>query len=187
MWAVGLAASEPHRELRLRLLACQLLGVDLGRAQLAELLAGQRHPGRLRDPAPVRVAAEQRRLDQRRVGDRPRDPLRLLLGRPPRSTSTLPTRVAPSPSATTSSASCSSTASRRPSGIGRPADPVACSRTVSLVLIWPSTVIRSKDVAVASRRVAIGVGDARRRSARSRAGSRSRAPSSRRPLPAPRP
>ena len=56
----------------------EVLGVDLGRAELVELLAGERHPGRLRDPAPVRVASEERRLHQRRVGDRACDPLGLL-------------------------------------------------------------------------------------------------------------
>ena len=73
-------------------------------------------------------------------------------------TSTRPTRSAPSPSATTSSASCSRTESRRPSGRGFPAAPVAWRRTVSLVLIWPSTVIRSNEPATARRSAASGSG-----------------------------
>ena len=67
------------------------------------------------------IAAEERRLDQRRVGDRAGDPLRLLARSAAPRASTRPTRVAPSPSATISSASCSSTASSRPSGSGSPA------------------------------------------------------------------
>ncbi len=47
-------------------------------------------------------------------------------------------------------------ASSRPSGSGAPAAPVACSSTVSLVLIWPSTVIRSKEASLAARRAASG-------------------------------
>ena len=43
--------------------------------------ARQRRADRLRDPPPVGVAAEQRRLDERRVGDRARDPLDRLLRR----------------------------------------------------------------------------------------------------------
>ena len=73
-------------------------------------------PGRLGDPAPVGVAAVERGLDQRRVGDRPRDPLGLLAPTRASATSTRPTRVAPSPSATISSASWSRTASSRPVG-----------------------------------------------------------------------
>ena len=64
---------------------------------------------------------------------------------PPRSPRPGAIRVAPSPSATTSSASWSSAASSRPSGSGSPEAPLACSTTVSLVLIWPSTVIRSNE------------------------------------------
>ena len=71
-------------------------------------------------------------------------------------TAARPTRVAPSPSATISRASCKSTASSRPRGKTAPEDPVAWSSTVSLVLIWPSTVIRSIDSARAVRRVASG-------------------------------
>ena len=77
-------------------------------------------PGRLGDPAPVGVAAVERGLDERRVGDRPRDPLGLLVARGLARPRARPTRVAPSPSATISSASCSSTASSSPSGSGAP-------------------------------------------------------------------
>ena len=155
-------------------------------AELVELLAGERHPGRLRDPAPVRVAAVERRLDQRRVGDRARDPLGLASPAAAPRPRPAPTRVAPSPSATISSASCSSTASSSPSGSGAPAAPVACSSTVSLVLIWPST--RDPLERAADRRAAARPPGRRppRRSARSRASSRSRAASSRPPWPGPR-
>ena len=46
--------------------------------ELLDLLAGERHPGRLGDPAPVRVVPEQRGLDQWRVGDRAGGQLGLL-------------------------------------------------------------------------------------------------------------
>jgi hypothetical protein len=72
-----LAAAEADADLGLRLLAAELGGVDRAGADLLQVLAGQGRTGRLGDPAPVGVAAEQRRLDQRRVGDRPRDPLGL--------------------------------------------------------------------------------------------------------------
>ena len=72
------------------------------------------------------------------------------------STSTRATRAAPSPSRMISIASCSRTASSSPAGSGAPAAPVACRSTVSLVLIWPSTVIRSKEASTAARRAASG-------------------------------
>ena len=154
--------------------AAELLGVDLVGAQLPELLARQGHARSLGDPPPVGVAAVERGLDERRVGDRPRDPLGLLGSTPRPRTSIRPTRVAPSPSATTSSANWSRTASRSPSGSGRPEDPVAWSRTVSLVLIWPSTVIRSNEPPDGRPQAAVGIGQTGRPSGRSRAWSRSR-------------
>ncbi len=64
--------------------------------------------------------------------------------------------MTPSPSATTSSASCKSTASSSPSGSGAPEAPVACRSRVSLVLICPSTVIRSKEASQAARSATSG-------------------------------
>ena len=64
----------------------------------------QRGADRLRDPAPVRVPAVQRGLDQRRVRDRARRRCPRRPSSPPRTT-TRPIRLEPSPSRTMSSAS----------------------------------------------------------------------------------
>ena len=72
--------------------------------------AGQRHADGLHDAPPVGVAAVQRGLDQRRVGDRARGAPRRSSPWPPRTT-TRPMRLAPSPSRTMSSASWRSSAS----------------------------------------------------------------------------
>ena len=159
MCAAATPRPSAHSQARLGSVSAELLGVDRVGAELVELLARERHPGRLRDPAPVRVAAVERGLDQRRVGDRAGDPLGLVLGSPPRRPRSAPPCVAPSPSATISSASCSRIASSRPSGSGAPAAPVACSSTVSLVLIWPSTVIRSNEPLDGGAQRRLGVGD----------------------------
>src|SRR4051794_16716810 len=71
----AVATAEADRELGLSLLARQLSGIDSGRAELLELFARQGHPGGLGDAPPIRIAAVQRRLYERRVGYRPRDPL----------------------------------------------------------------------------------------------------------------
>ena len=113
-----LAAAEPQADLRLGdVLAAQLGGVDRVGADLLQVLAGQRHAGRLGDPAPVGVAAEQRRLDQRRVGDRARDPLGLG-GRGGLGDLDPADPDGALAVGTISIASCSSTASSRPSGSG---------------------------------------------------------------------
>ena len=120
----AVAALQAQRDLRLGRVGGELVGLDRLGAQLGEVGPGQRDPGRLDDPAPVGVAPVERGLT--------RGELAIALAVRSASsasaapvTSILPTRVAPSPSATTSSASCSRTASSSPGGSGRPAVPLA--------------------------------------------------------------
>ena len=116
-------------------------------------------PGGLRDPAPVRVAAVERRLDQRRVGDRPRDPLGLVVvGRPGHLDPPDPGRaLAVGDDLERELQQDRVEQARR--AAAAPAAPLACSSTVSLVLIWPSTVIRSNEPATARAQRRVGIVD----------------------------
>ena len=105
----------------------------------------QRGADRLDDPAPVRVAAVQRGLDERRVGDR-----RARRGRrlsPSPRTTTRPTRRAPSPSRTTSSASWRSTLSST--------SPKRCSSSLSGRDLHPGGAGCHQDHGVARRQLAV--------------------------------
>ena len=137
-------------------------------------------PGRC---APVRVASVERGLHQRRVRDRTRDALGLVAR----------CRLAHLDPADPGRAlavghhlegELEQDGVEQAGGGATPASPVACSSTVSLVLICPSTVIRSNEPATAARSAASGRRSARR-SARSRASSRTRARSCPRPSPVP--
>ena len=109
---------------------------------------------RLGDPAPVRVAAVQRGLHQRRVGDRRAPRASTCSSWPPRTT-TRPTRVgalavghdrAARAGAAARPAPRRSAARRRVSGSTRtPLAPEAMRITVSLVESWPSTETRSNE------------------------------------------
>jgi len=69
-----------HRISAIRNRRGEVVGLDHVGSEFADVVACERHAGRLGDPAPVGIAAEQRRLHQRRVGDRAGDPLGLDLG-----------------------------------------------------------------------------------------------------------
>ena len=77
----GVAPAEPEADVGLGGVGAELGGVDRIGADLVEVGARQRRARGLGDPAPVGIAAVEGGLDQRRVGDRPRDPLGLAPGR----------------------------------------------------------------------------------------------------------
>ena len=121
----------------------------------------ERRAGAARDrdqPAPVRIAAVNRRLDQRRVGDRPRRPLRV--GSDARAAdATVISLVAPSPPRTMPIASGSQAAAQRvdqqpqiaSARATTPLAPLASANTQSLVEHSPSTVIALKVSSTAAR------------------------------------
>ncbi len=154
------AAAEVDRDLRLGAVLAELVGVDVAGAELVDVvLAGERHPRRLGDPAPVRVAAVEGGLDQRRVGDRAGDALGLARASRPRRPRSA--RRGSRPRRRRRSRARAGAGRRRaaPAGSSRPLVPLACSITVSLVLICPSTVIRSNDDATARRSSPAGILD----------------------------
>ena len=154
----------------------------------------QRGADRLRDPAPVRVPAVQRGLDQRRVGDRARDAAATTSSPPPRTT-TRPIRLEPSPSRTMSSASLRSAQSsaspkRTSSSVCGSTTHAARARRLQdhgvvgrELAVHGDAVERARD-AHAEQQVGASPPPAPRRSGRSRASSRTRARSSPRPWPA---
>ena len=128
--------------------------------------------------------AVERGLHQRRVGDRPRHPLGLLRVRGPGHRRSCPTRVGALAVGDDLERELQQDRVEQPRR-QRPArarrSPGA--RTVSLVLIWPSTVMRSNEPSTRRRKAGLRDRRPRRRSARSRASSRSPARSSPRPWP----
>ena len=97
-------APEPDLELRLGGVGPSSAASIAPGPSSSELLARERHPGRLGDPASS-VAPVERGLDERRVGDRARDAIGLLIGGGTVDADARDARLAPSPSATISSAS----------------------------------------------------------------------------------
>ena len=154
---------------------------------------GQRLSGGREHPAPVRVAAEQSALDERRVGDRARDRLgRARRRRAPRAARRA-SRLRRRRRSRSRAASAARRARRRTAARRRcraspstPDAPLAIMNTESLVESWPSTEMRSNERSIAGIEQAIERRrvDARRPSRRSRASSRRTARSSPRPSPA---
>ena len=120
---------------------------------------GQRGAGGLGDPAPVGVAAEERRLDQRRVGDRAGDPLGL--GGAGRLAD-----LDPADPGGALAVADDLDRQLHEDRLQQAAAAAACRRRrspaagrMSLVLIWPSTVIRLKEASTARAQRGGGVGD----------------------------
>ena len=148
-------------------------------------------PGDRDQPAPVRIAAVNRGLDERRVGDRPRRQPRVVVRCARPMTRTVTSLVAPSPPRTMPIASgsqaavqrCRRAAASRSRSASTPVAPFASAKTQSLVEHSPSTVMALKvsstdrlERALQQRRLDRRVGRHERRASSPSAARSSRSP-----------